>query len=510
MMNLENKKNKNRKKKYKTLKIKKELDEINYDVQKEDNTEELKTSFHQKFFFLLYSFIFITIICFIGYYYFFFPKIILNGEQNMTIVYPNVYQEPGAYLTRFGKQIEGNPTINGTFDSAQLGNYKVKYSYRELFFQHTVTRQVSIVDNEKPVLTLNGARELTICPGKTYQEEGYTAIDNYDGNITQKVTSSKTDKGIRYQVADSSGNEVFLDRIIHEQDFDAPVLKLKGNKTQYQMVGAAYSEAGYTATDGCDGDITNQVKVSGTVNVNQPGTYKLTYSVTDISGNITTIDRTVIVTNTTTDSGKKGVIYLTFDDGPHATNTVKILDVLKKYQVKATFFVTMSGPDSLILREYQEGHTVALHTASHNYQTVYSSVSNYFNDLQIISNRVKRITGVESKIIRFPGGSSNTISRKYQKGIMTTLTQEVLNRGYHYFDWNISSGDAGETTSSQVVYQNVINSLRKDRANVVLMHDIKSYTANAVESIVQYGLANGYSFEAITMDTPMVRQRVNN
>ena len=106
------------------------MDEINYDVQKEDNTEELKTSFHQKFFFLLYSFIFITIICLIGYYYFFFPKIILNGEQNMTIVYPNVYQEPGAYLTRFGKQIEGNPTINGTFDSAQLGNYKVKYSYR--------------------------------------------------------------------------------------------------------------------------------------------------------------------------------------------------------------------------------------------------------------------------------------------------------------------------------------------------------------------------------------------
>lgn len=509
MMNVENKKNQNRKKKYKTLKIKKELHEIDFDVPTENNQKKSKILSHCNLFFVFGSFLIITIVCFIGDYFLFFPKIILNGEQNMTIVYPNVYQEPGAYLTRFGKRIDGSPDMNGTFDSTKLGNYKVKYSYREFFFQRTVTRQVSIVDNEKPVLTLNGTKELTICPGKTYQEEGYTAIDNYDGDITQKVTSSKTDTGIRYQVADSSGNEIFLDRIIHEQDFDAPVLKLKGNTTQYQMVGMAYSEAGYTATDGCDGDITNQVKVSGTVNVNQPGTYKLTYSVTDISGNTTSIDRTVIVTNTT-DSGKKGVIYLTFDDGPHATNTAKILDVLKKYQVKATFFVTMSGPDSLILREHQEGHTVALHTASHNYQTVYSSVPNYFNDLQMISDRVKRITGVESKIIRFPGGSSNTISRRYQKGIMTTLTQEVLNRGYHYFDWNISSGDAGETTSSQGVYQNVIRSLRKDRANVVLMHDIKSYTANAVESIVQYGLANGYSFEAITMDTPMVRQRVNN
>ena len=164
----------------------------------------------------------------------------------------------------------------------------------------------------------------------------------------------------------------------------------------------------------------------------------------------------------------------------------------------------------MIKREYDEGHTVALHTASHDYASVYKSVNDYYNDLFQVQNRVKRITGVESKIIRFPGGSSNTISKKYSKGIMTTLTKDVLNKGYRYYDWNIDSDDAGGTNTSSGVYNNVVKYLSKNRSNMILMHDIKPHTKDALRSIIRYGKNNGYTFEKITMSTPMITHHVNN
>ena len=207
---------------------------------------------------------------------------------------------------------------------------------------------------------------------------------------------------------------------------------------------------------------------------------------------------------------KKGSIYLTFDDGPREDTTGMVLDMLKKYNIKATFFVTSSGPDYLIKRMYDEGHTVGLHTDSHRYDYIYSSVSKYFNDLNRISDRVKRITGVDSKIIRFPGGSSNTVSKKYSVGIMKKLSYLVLSRGYRYFDWNVDAMDASSAKTSMDVYRNVTSHLSKNRANVVLMHDTKMITAVALEDIIKYGLDNGYTFSRIDMNTYMVRHTIKN
>lgn len=210
------------------------------------------------------------------------------------------------------------------------------------------------------------------------------------------------------------------------------------------------------------------------------------------------------------EKGAPGTIYLTFDDGPHQGVTNVILDILKEENVTATFFVTNKGPDDLIIREHNEGHTVALHTSSHDYAYLYSSVDNYFIDLYNIQNRVYRLIGIKPTIIRFPGGSSNTISRKYSDKIMTYLTQEVLNRGFKYYDWNISSGDAGEVSTSEGVYNMVTKSLSKERVNMVLMHDIKHYTKDALRNIIRYAKENGYTFDVIDDKTEMIRQKVNN
>ena len=204
------------------------------------------------------------------------------------------------------------------------------------------------------------------------------------------------------------------------------------------------------------------------------------------------------------------VVYLTFDDGP-GPYTAKLLDILKKYNVKATFFVTGRGDDALIKREYDEGHTIALHTFTHDYAYVYSSISNFFTDLYEVQNRVKNITGETSMLIRFPGGSSNTVSASYDGGthIMSQLVNEVTARGFTYFDWNVSSGDGGAPLSPDDVYDNVTNAL-KPEYSVVLQHDVKEYSVDAVERIINYGLSSGYTFSRLDSSSFTAHHGVTN
>ena len=198
-------------------------------------------------------------------------------------------------------------------------------------------------------------------------------------------------------------------------------------------------------------------------------------------------------------SGEK-ICYLTFDDGP-SKNTPLILDILKNYNAKAPFFVINTGNIGYIQRIHDDGHTVGLHTYSHNYAQLYSSTDAYFNDLQQISDKVESIIGIKPTVMRFPGGSSNKVSAKYCKGIMTQLVTLVQEKGYSYFDWNISSGDADSTTPSYTyIRNNVLNNARNKNSICVLMHDAsaKTTTVQALPEIIE-GLTNmGYRFEALT------------
>lgn len=207
----------------------------------------------------------------------------------------------------------------------------------------------------------------------------------------------------------------------------------------------------------------------------------------------------------------RGTIYLTFDDGPSAY-TPKLLDVLAKYNVKATFFVVNIGDTATIKREYDEGHTVALHSATHNYSYVYSSLDNYFADLNKVQTKVEQITGVKTYLMRFPGGSSNTVSRRYDGGthIMSKLSQEVVKRGFTYFDWNVLSGDADVAKTSDAVYNNVISTLKTSGSSVVLQHDTKEFSVDAVERIIRYGLDHNYIFAPLDSKSPTAHHRVNN
>ena len=430
---------------------------------------------------------------------FFIPKIKLNGSKVIEVNYGEHYKEEGCTASYLGKDVTNKIWYEGKVNEEKLGKYTILCKVRKNKFTVSKERIVEVVDKEKPVIELSGDKEKYICPSKEFVEEGYKATDNYDGDLTDKVIVKENDNSIIYTVTDSSENKTEIIRKLIKEDKVAPELTLKGSDSTTIILGNKYNEPGYTAIDNCDEDLSSKVKIEGVVDTNNVGTYTLTYTVSDIAGNTTKKERKVIVQkaaakiSSSLGCGTAGAIYLTFDDGPNDSYTPAILDVLKKYGVKATFFVTAKGSDSLIKREFDEGHAVGIHTWTHEYGQIYASSEAFWSDFNKVQARIKRITGKETKIFRFPGGSSNTVS----KVPMSQLANEAAAKGYTYFDWNVSSGDSGGTTDPNQEYRNVVNSLSKSKGNVILMHDIKLHTKNAIESIVKYGVDNGYTFKVL-------------
>ena len=464
------------------------------------------------FSFVLFTFLVLLL------FYILAPRIELVASNDFKLEYGTKWEEPGYTAYYYGKDLTPKVYISGTVDDTKLGTNVLKYNIRKNRIVITKKRVVTVVDTTKPTITLEGEKKVSVCPKKEYVEEGYKAMDLHDGDLTEKVKRKADNDKVVYSVSDSSGNKKTVTRDLIREDKVAPEITLEGNDTIYVTVGSTYTEKGYKAVDNCDDDITSNVKVEGEVKTSTTGTYTLKYTVADAAGNTSSKERKVIVQQNYTkvssnySCGAAGVIYLTFDDGPNSNYTPKILDALKKHGVKATFFVIGQNANSntgLLKREVNEGHAIGLHTWTHEYGNVYKSSEAFWNEMNRTQNLIKNTTGYNTKLIRFPGGASNTVSRHYSTGIMTRLARETLDKGYNYFDWNISSGDAGGTTTASGVYNNVVKNLSKSRGNVILMHDIKSYTANAVEDIVKYGLNNGYKFDVLNTSI-QCKQSINN
>ncbi|MCR5832730.1 MAG: polysaccharide deacetylase family protein [Candidatus Saccharibacteria bacterium] len=391
-------------------------------------------------------------------------------------------------------------------DTKTLGQQDIIFSFKHNDESIELKQTVFVVDKTAPMITVE-KEEATICPGGKIANFGLKVEDDYDGELTEKATINyhEEDQKVIISVLDSNENSATYILPAKSGDTEPPVITLNGEEHVSIYQNNWYGDAGATVVDNCD---EVELVTTGSVNTNAVGTYEITYSATDNSGNAASVKRTVEVKQPQRASG---TIYLTFDDGP-GQYTARLLDILKKYNVKATFFVTGKGDDSLILREYNEGHTVALHTFSHDYGYVYQSEKNYFDDLYRIQDRVKRITGVAPTLIRFPGGSSNTISANYDGGqrIMSKLVKSVQEKGFTYFDWNISSGDAGGATTSDAVFNNVVRSLKNGGSSVVLQHDIKGFSVDAVERIIQYALNRGYTFAPLTASSFAAHHGVNN
>ena len=186
------------------------------------------------------------------------------------------------------------------------------------------------------------------------------------------------------------------------------------------------------------------------------------------------------------EQNQKKRVYLTFDDGP-SSNTEAILDVLEEYNVKASFFVVGKEDDAsmeMYRRIVEDGHTLGMHSFSHQYSTIYQSVESFSQDLENLQSLLKSATGKEVTLYRFPGGSSNKVSNIGMEEFIRYLKEKDI----VYYDWNVSSGDAtSQELEPEEIVQNVLSDVKLYKNSVVLMHDgaNKENTVRALPEMIE-------------------------
>lgn len=204
-------------------------------------------------------------------------------------------------------------------------------------------------------------------------------------------------------------------------------------------------------------------------------------------------------------------VCLTFDDGPSKT-TPDVLSALNAAGVHATFFVVATGYNEkylpLLTEAVSAGHQIALHSASHEYSDIYRSSDAYWEDIALLKERIAPYVDAESiRYLRFPGGSTNTVSRRYGgKGLMKQLKAEVEQKGWHWVDWNVCAEDAvGGHPSAGTIYRNVVHETGQQTNCIVLMHDSSSThtTAEALPDIIRWYADNGYTFLTVAEALPV-------
>lgn len=439
------------------------------------------------------------------------------------------------------------------------GTYTVTYSAGFMWLSASATRDVVIVDTTPPVIELKHIDDYYTLPHHTYEEEGFTATDNHDGDITSKVVSEEKNGRVYYTVSDQYGNTAKAEREIFYDDRNAPVFSFPSGEEGFLFQGQTW-EDDVQAEDDADGDVSDRIKSEGSVDTGQVGTYTITYTVSDEWGNVAKQDRYVtvkrtpvtadeaaaaaIITPVTEETAAAGstagtgstasaadasanaaaaqtaepakadpkkIIYLTFDDGP-GRYTEELLKILDDHKVLATFFVTAAYKDyqDLIGAEYNAGHSVGVHTATHEYSEIYASTNAYWEDFNTMQDIIQEQTGCRTDIFRFPGGASNTISANYCEGIMSALARQSEEKGYIYVDWNVTSGDAGDTTSSEVLYENMMKGIHTYENSFILCHDIKDFTIATMDRFITDALKEGYTFLPITSESRTCHHGINN
>ncbi|WP_294464080.1 polysaccharide deacetylase [uncultured Anaerofustis sp.] len=437
------------------------------------------------------------------------PIIFASGSMDLEIN-SKLNAKDNIKITFFGSK-DAVLIDDSEVDTNKIGTYTLIYKYRGKEYPI----KVNVVDTVAPqfeTVPLKIESGVKISPKslvKNIKDATKTTI-KFDKEYTFE---DKGEYKVGVAVTDECGNEtVKYTKIYVVKDETPPVIS---NIEPINVVesGALNLKKGVSVKDDYD-PAPKLIINENNVDIKKAGSYKVIYKVTDRSGNIDLKERTVNVVKKigTTKESKKKIVYLTFDDGPSA-NTKEILDILDKYNVKATFFVTGNGKkyNNLIKVAHDKGHTIALHTYTHNYKKVYKSEKAYFEDLNKLENMIKGIIGYSPKYIRFPGGSSNTVSRAYKKGIMSKLTKEVVNRGYQYYDWNCDSTDAsGNEVAVGTLVKNA--TMCKEKNINILFHDTdaKDTTVKSLPKIIKKYKKRGYIFKAIDEKSYAPHHGVNN
>lgn len=361
-----------------------------------------------------------------------------------------------------------------------------------------------------------GAKDMSIKLGtKPNLLEGVYATDDKVKELMLIVDDTKVNLNkvgeypVIYTVSDGENATTITITLTIFKDAKAPAIS--GIKDLNLKKGSTYDfNHNITVKDDYDSKPKLNIDTSK-LNMNKVGTYEIKYTATDDSGNKTEKTTKVNVVDYATNdsnynSGK--IVYLTFDDGP-SKFTADILAILKKHDVKATFFVVGNNPDQYA-SIVKAGHGFGLHTYAHKYE-MYKSEEDFYADQNKLEKMIQKELGYSPKIMRFAGGSSNKVSIKFNKGIMTKLTKSVEAKGYRYYDWNCDIGDglSGVTVKKEV--NNIKFCIEQEHEVLhILAHDTKEATRDSMNTVIPLLLDAGYHFEIIDINVEPWHHNINN
>ncbi len=303
-----------------------------------------------------------------------------------------------------------------------------------------------------------------------------------------------------YDVYARSGlsDEELIEYVLHGKDESQPAANMSGDTSADSSASSGSSgNSALQTVDTTEAASSAESEADATAETNQPTQPESPYA--DIYPDM--------MVNAPAESDyvrELGTVYLTFDDGP-SDNTYSILSYLEQYNVKATFFVVPNRSEGCYAKLKAiaaAGHSIGVHSASHVYTDIYSSVEAYLDDFHEAWDIIYDATGIKTEIFRFPGGSVNDFNTETRDKII----QEMTRRGFRYYDWNVESGDVDGAT-----WTDMYNSIPSDIANcyrsIVLMHDSNS-TPNTVlvlGDVLHVLVSDGYKFDKINNDTRPVQ-----
>lgn len=441
------------------------------------------------------------------------PRIAFVSQSIHLSLYEEV--KPKDYIKSLRHIDKENIDITHNVDNKTVGKYKIKYMYKK----HAFSLDVYVDDTLPPHIELQNKKILI---NTLLHPMSLVSKIKDDSTVSVRFKEDYVfDEAKTYRVTiiaqDSYKNvtEKSTYVLVEEKDNEAPVISNIGKMT-ILMDDEIDLKKDVKVTD--DFDLYPSMFIDdSSLNIHKIGEYSVFYHIEDQSGNKSVHKRIVEVLSRYDDrpaiSDNVKTCYLTFDDGP-SQNTPLILDILRNYGIKATFFVSGTSPkDFAYIKEaHNDGHAIGLHCYNHDYEYVYKSLKNYVKDLNKIKEEAYKQTGVYSSIVRFPGGSSNLVSKKYNKGIMKRLTKKVIDLGYQYFDWTSINGDGENIKTVSGLKKKAIEEIKGKEDIMFLMHDSASCinTVKALPDILDYLIKEGYTFEIVNEYTPTFHHTVKN
>ncbi|MCD7893553.1 MAG: polysaccharide deacetylase family protein [Erysipelotrichaceae bacterium] len=441
------------------------------------------------------------------------PRIHFIQDEIHLSLYDTI--EPYDYIESISHIDIEELTIDNQVNNKALGEYTIYYQYH----QYTFSLKIYIDDTISPEFeTIDQVilRNETLDPYDLVtqiQDESATTVYFKEDYIFNEIKTYEVHIIVEDAYHNTTEKIVYVK--VEESDTNPPTLS-GINKLTLLLGDEIDLNTGITIEDDHDDNPTYTIDDSS-LNLKQIGEYTVYYHVLDKYGNEETYSRDIEILSPydNREATKDGIktCYLTFDDGP-SSNTKEILEILDKYNIKATFFVTGTSPDyfNYIKEAYENGHVIGLHSYSHDYEYIYTSVRNYLNDLNKIKEVVYQQTGEYTKYIRFPGGSSNLVSKKYNVGIMRVLTKKVIDLGYQYYDWTSINGDGEGIKTVDGLIDKALEEIDGKEDIMFLMHDsgTQDNTVTALPDILDELIERGYEFKTIDDTSPTFHHTIQN